>query len=136
MHAIRLREPWQTALQESGPNSLRSASYHRRFNSPTGLTAQQTVWLVLQPIASPPLFAIDNLSINLNGQPLFLAPSSHDLSSHDSPSRVPPDTTTHRVSIAPYLQPFNILELTFPLAATSDSPPPLAQLVEVRLEIT
>ena len=143
MHIIRLRDPWQPAWQKPSAvktaGTLRRAQYQRRFNSPTGLTDKQNVWLVLQPVATQLQPSDCTFSVKLNGQPLLLEPLSHDSPSRVEPSQTAPSTdfstTGSRVSIAAQLQSFNILEIDCPLEASTPEPPPLEQLIEVRLEI-
>ncbi len=61
-HRIRLRHPWQSERTESGTR------WRRRFNRPTGLSARQRVWIVVEGVAAPGAAALNGRALGRLGE--------------------------------------------------------------------
>lgn len=70
-HCIRLRSPWEVRCQTSADASTLRYRFRRRFGRPTGIEANQCVWLVLQrDTASDNGEPVSGISVTLNGEEL------------------------------------------------------------------
>lgn len=117
MHLMRLRSPWQknvgvaaferVELPDQGDEVTKQATYRRRFNRPTGLEPDQSVWLIIHKWSG----SLESVSVN--GQ------------------LVPPDESGDetRFEITSMLQLHNELELI--LMANNGEPPRLIGPVEL-----
>ncbi len=143
-HIIRLREPWQTAWDASTPSqpaspsevacafpaALRRLTASRRFNCPTGLTDEQAVLLQVQLQPHVQLVAVQ-----LNEQPLIAEPlaSNSHLATGKPAASMPPAGWS--CNLRPHLQPFNHLQLTLALHASTPTPPPFRELAEAGVSL-
>jgi hypothetical protein len=118
-HVIRLRGPWhREPLVRDGPeDSRRPARYSRRFNRPTNLDPEESVWLVLEGVDV-------EAEIALNGRSLGKVGEASD---------------TTRFEITAMLEAHNMLSIDIPLRLADNCVSPGNRELpagEVRLEIS